>query len=364
MIIYKDPKYNFIEMFNDKNGFLIRSNVIENGVETKETPEMRSFPELLDIGIMGTCHVATAGVCAKAGIDCYQNAIRNKRPNMSLENFEILLNQCKGKTFQVALGGTGDPNKHENFKEILQFTRQCGLIPNLTTSGLNMLDNEIELIKTYCGAVAVSFYTNLNNDLTESCQMTIEAIKRLVDRGCITNIHYILSTDSIDEALYRLKNDLFPTGINAIVFLLYKSVGLGDKNKVLSIDNLAYRELISFVQKNHLKYKVGFDTCQSPAIMELSENIDIASIDMCESARFSMYIDCDMIAYPCSFGHENKAYSMSLIENTIDDVWNSDVFDRFRKSQKIICNGCPTSGCIGCALNLCSTICPTHHLKT
>ena len=48
MKLYKDPVYNFIEIFNEKNGLLIRSNILDNqDNETKKEPLMRSFPELL-----------------------------------------------------------------------------------------------------------------------------------------------------------------------------------------------------------------------------------------------------------------------------------------------------------------------------
>ena len=46
MIIYKDEKFRFCEIFNEENGTLIRSDI--NGIE----PVMRSFPELLDVGIV------------------------------------------------------------------------------------------------------------------------------------------------------------------------------------------------------------------------------------------------------------------------------------------------------------------------
>ena len=50
MIIYKDEVFGFFEIFNEENGTLFRSDI--NGVD----PVMRSFPELLDVGIMGHCY--------------------------------------------------------------------------------------------------------------------------------------------------------------------------------------------------------------------------------------------------------------------------------------------------------------------
>ena len=78
MIIYKDKKFKFYEFFNDKNGFLFRSD----SFATNCNPVMRSFPELLDIGIMGTCIAGEFNICKNFGVDCYQKAKLLKRANM------------------------------------------------------------------------------------------------------------------------------------------------------------------------------------------------------------------------------------------------------------------------------------------
>ena len=60
MIIYKDEVFGFFEIFNEENGTLFRSDI--NGVD----PVMRSFPELLDVGIMGHCNGGQ--YCRNAGL--------------------------------------------------------------------------------------------------------------------------------------------------------------------------------------------------------------------------------------------------------------------------------------------------------
>ena len=109
---YKDNRFSFIELFNDETGTLIRSNVLEHGVETKQLPLMRSFPELIDIGIMGACNAGKSGLCRNAGVDCYQLGMLSHETNMSLDDYCSIIAQCRGRTFQIALGGAGDPNKH------------------------------------------------------------------------------------------------------------------------------------------------------------------------------------------------------------------------------------------------------------
>lgn len=48
-----DRKYNFISMFDEETGRYIRSGVLVNGRDSGTDPFMSSFPELLDVGVMG-----------------------------------------------------------------------------------------------------------------------------------------------------------------------------------------------------------------------------------------------------------------------------------------------------------------------
>lgn len=354
MIYYEDKKYNFYELFNEKNGTLIRSSIIG----TSQDATMRSFPELIDIGIMGKCDAAEAGLCRSAGVECYQNAINSRKSNMTITDYESIIKQSKNKVYQVALGGAGDPNKHEKIEEILVMTRDYGIIPNMTTSGYNILDHEIESIRKYCGAVAVSFYSRLERDGREGNSVTIEAINKFVDAGCITNIHYVVSDETIDEAIYRLENDVWPQKINAIIFILYKPVGLGKKEKMVKADKRLYRFLDLATKKKHA-YRIGFDTCFTPTLVKYGEVIDVMSIDACEAARFSMYIDSEMNAYPCSFDNQEGKYKVSLKDKKIIDVWNSEQFEQFRMIKKSKCDLCSMCNLcnFGCGLELGIDIC-------
>ena len=127
---------------------------------------------------------------------------------MSLDDYYSIIAQCRGRTFQIALGGAGDPNKHEFFADILRVTRENKIVPNYTTSGYDLTDREVEWTKKYCGAVAVSYYSKLDKDGNEDNFSTIDAIERFVRAGCITNVHYVLSRKNIMEAIYRVKNSV------------------------------------------------------------------------------------------------------------------------------------------------------------
>ena len=357
MIIYKDKKYNFVEWFNEKNGFLMRSNIIKDGEETSVMPEMRSYPELIDVGIMGTCIACNNGICKAVGVDCYQNASQNKRPNMPFEIYKNIVEQSKGKTFQIALGGAGDPNKHERFEDILSVTYNNLIVPNLTTSGFELTNVEIHLMKKYCWDVAVSFYSKLCSANQESNSMTIQAIRRLIDAGCTTNIHYVVSKENIDEIIYRLENKIFPKGINACIFLLYKPAGQGELKKMLTINDSVYQRFIHLATTKRFDFKIGFDSCQTPALKAFGNMLADESLEYCESARFSMYIDCENQAYPCSFGWSQTEYSVDLNSHTVLEAWNSSQFAEFRSRQNIQCGLSYKNDCRCCALDLGIQLC-------
>lgn len=335
MNTFIDKKNRFIEQFNPETGFYIRSGVIdENGKDTGVDPFMRCFPSLIDVGIMQRC------VCAhKCNVDCYQKAKERTGNNMSIDDYRSILEQCKGKAFQLALGGAGDVDTHENFEEILKLTREYGIIPNFTTSGIAMTKEKAEICKKYTGAVAVSEH---NAPYTE------EALNLLIEAGVKTNIHYVLGSNSIDEAIHRLKTDSFKEGISAVVFLLYKNVGYGRLENVLQPNDPRVKEFFELIDGGKFHHKIGFDSCCAPGITNFTKNINMDSMDYCEGGRHSMYIDAKMNAMPCSFGNQNPSWHVSLRDHTIQEAWNSEVFDRFRKSLKESCPGCKNrSVCAG-----------------
>ena len=227
---------DFISFFDAAAGHYVRSGIIKNGVESAEDPFMACFPELLDIGIMGHCKHGQSGLCLEAGVECYQDGLHARAPNMTLEDFQEIVRQCRGNTYQIALGGCGDPDQHEHFAEILDACRSAGIVPNFTTSGLG-----------------------LNSELACGC-----------DHG----------------------------------------------------------------------YKIGFDSCTVPGLIAQSVDINLASVDTCEGARWPAYITPDMAMLPCSFDNQARRWAVDLKTHTIQEAWDSSVFEDFRRHFRQSCPDC------------------------
>lgn len=328
--VINDTRYHFKSAFDTETGTYIRSGILdENGKDTGVDPFMASFPHLIDVGVMGHCIHGKTGLCVKAGIGCYQSGLLVEQPNMTVENFERIAKQCRGRCNQLALGGRGDPDQHEHFEDLLRITRENMLVPNFTTSGYGMTPELAALCKKYCGAVAVSWYRS---------EYTLRAIQMLLDAGVKTNIHYVLGKNSIDEAIDRLGKNDFPEGINAVIFLLHKPAGQGTKANMLSADDPKVKVFFEQVDKVH-PFKVGMDSCNVPGAINFCKNILPESLDTCEGGRYSCYIGADMIMVPCSFD-QRKTYQISLENRTIEEAWNSEPFEQFRNRMRGACPGC------------------------
>lgn len=336
---FEDRRYHFKYFFDSDTGAYVRTGILdEQGRDTGVDPFMGSFPHLIDVGIMGHCEHGKSGLCAKAGVQCYQSGLFREEANMSVEDFSSIVEQCRGRVNQFALGGRGDPDQHEAFEAILKLCRDNEIVPNFTTSGYGLTQEKAALCKEYCGAVAVSWYRSA---------YTLRAIEMLTGLGVTTNIHYVLGQNTIDEAIARLRDNDFPQGVNAIVFLLHKPAGQGRQSNVLQPDDPRVAAFFEQVDKGRHPYKIGMDSCCVPGLVNFCENVLPEAIDTCEGGRFSCYISPDMHLLPCSFDQQRR-FAVSLRSSTIEQAWNSAAFEQFRDELRNRCPQCARrADCMG-----------------
>lgn len=326
-----DRVYRYASVFDPDSGKGVRTGVFDHaGMDTGSNPFRGSFPELLDIGIMGHCAHGESGLCARSGVECYQDGWDRREPNMPLDLFKKIIDQCKDRTFQVALGGRGDPDMHEEFPAILRYAADHGVVPNFTTSGFGFSAALLPVIKECCGAVAVSWYRS---------EYTIKTIEMLLSYGIRTNIHYCLSAGTIDEGIERMTRGTFPAGINRVIFLLHKPVGRGSTENVLKPDDPRVQHFFSLFDQPENADRSGFDSCSVPGLLRNTGRLWGASIEPCEAGRFSAYISPDYKLYPCSF-EQNPFFGVGLHNHTVESAWNSAPFIAFRARFLPHCGNC------------------------
>lgn len=337
LFAYFDYDHMFGELYDFSDGMTITTDVWAKNdkgewVETGKDPDRRNAPELIDVGIMGHC--SACHTCSVGG--CYQAAIEHQdRGNMSLDEYKKIVDEIKDFTYEIALGGSGNPPDHENFAEIMQYTYEAGMNPNFTTA-MPVTDEKLEVIKKYAGAVAVSWHPKQSWETAQD--YTLKAIKQFVDAGIYTNIHYVLSKQSVEFAIKALKTGYFDTlGIKNVIFLRYKPVGLAVRENCIDTEADITKEFFSLVTAKTFKHGIGFDSCCVPLIEKFTGDVDNTSLIPCESLSRSMYIGPEGMKMPCSFGNKDTELHFN---GSVKDFWNSEIATKFLGDLK--CNGqCP-----------------------
>ncbi len=319
--------------FNTKTGMEVLKG--KDGTDPFKT----QLPLLIDVGIMGSCKNSCEF--------CYQG--RFKEPHMTLENFKIIIDQIKHHSNQVALGGRGDPNLHPQFKEIVEYARNNGVVPNYTTSGRELTDEHVEMSEP-CGAVAVSDYGNT---------FTYEAINKLINAGVKTNIHLIFSRTNYDKSMSILygytpwkkhgggsfkKFKFNVNKLNAVIFLLFKPQGEGRDKTGFIPSKMHLESFANKVFNPQCKFKIGMDSCLVNHVLKYVDPpaIQKMAVDTCESSRMSVYISPSMRMIPCSFADHPEWGVKITNKQDIDYIWNRSMkFNQFRSIIKKNPSCCP-----------------------
>lgn len=292
--IREDPQ-GFRSTFDTVTGFAVRGELADG-----TDPIYASTPELVDCKITEVCDNGCSYCYMDSSLDghhCY------------LADYGMLLSQwAKMGVQQVALGG-GEPTMHPLFESIVKLTRAAGIVPNYSTNGRHLPDSILDVSRDFCGAVAVSWHDPPN----------ALAVTRLIDHGVKTNIHFILSGQTVDDALILMRRlaDGFLGGLNALIFLRLKPVGRASGQDV----NFTSPGLEVFFRDTECShpYKIGFDACLIPLVMEHT-SFDPMYFDYCDGGRFSCYIDAvRMEMKKCSFDLQ-PGYPLATM--SVQDAWD------------------------------------------
>lgn len=331
--VLKSTDYNFI--FNRKTGFFARW-----GKKKEDDPSYSPYgPEIADIEIVqGDC----MGNCAF----CYKSNGEVENHYMNLADYKLLLAKMPKTLCQVAFGIT-DIDANPDFFEIMEHTREMGVIPNYTTHGLDITPEIAKKTKEVCGAVAVSIVDK---------EKTYDAIKMFTDAGMDqVNIHYMISEETYDEAFQimdDMKNDPRLAKMNALVFLSLKQKGRGDSYEGLAFTK--YKQLVDTALSDGTR--IGFDSCSAPLFLAaIKDRPDYEHYEElaepCESYLFSIYINNKGECVPCSFLEEEAGYEHLNIlkcDDFMKDIWNHESVKTWRKNLLATEKECSVAKCRMC----------------
>lgn len=316
--------YNYF--FNKLNGVFCRW-----GKTASENPLYSPIgPEICDLEITTKCFGINGVPCSF----CYKNNTPNGK-NMSFDTFKSIINKLPKSICQIAFGADSTCEANPDIWKILEYTKEQGIIPNITVAQID--EGTAEILSRLCGAVAVSRGTGLTDK-----NICYDSIKRLTDRNMKqTNMHFVLSQETFElckETLNDILNDKRLKNLNAIVFLSLKQKGRGSLFNSLKQEQ--YDELIKICLDNKISF--GLDSCGTAKFFNSINKLNPKDADFykslsepCESfGMFSSYINVDGIYFPCSFcegvGEWKDGIDILKCNDFIKDVWYSPLVNKWR----------------------------------
>lgn len=345
MKLYKYDGYEILESPHGKALYSENANYVFNVVDgqmitwgktLKEDAEKFPAPTIADIEITTICN----GNCSF----CYKSNT-TKGTYMTLNTFKQLFDKLPKSITQIAFGADYDLTSNPDIWDIMKYTRDNGVVPNVTAG--KVTDEAAEKLVKLCGAVATSNYNK---------EVTYDSVKRLTDRGMKqVNIHQFLSDESLVNVwtLFKdYKTDERLSKLNAIVFLSLKQKGRGKSHQTASQKD--FNKIVAYALENNIP--IGFDSCSSLKFFRsLNEKQYNTYADLtmpCESTLESSYIDVTGEFYPCSFceniGGWEQGIDVLNCKDFVKDVWNNERTEKFRnklldtkKENEYNCRNCP-----------------------
>lgn len=309
-------------------------------------------PTLVDFQITNKCHLDCP--------HCYASST-SAGAHGSWEDISLALDQiAEVGAFQLAIGG-GEPLLHPRIGDILARCHELGIVPNLTTSGLNLKSDTLELLAKYCGAVGVSL-EGIGEEFDQYRKTGFTRFEHTVDKLQEYGVPVVLQVAVNVETLDRLDKItdyvLTRQGIYGVIFLAFKPVGRGAVFGQ-TLGQLPHSEvhtkLTRAFERLSVVTRVGFDCCLTPAVTGLSAGYDshaAAYLEGCSALRASLGISPQLDVMPCTFTAKHSVGNMK--EHHLRDIWKSANTARFRsyfdlrKANNSACGSCPKHGyCLG-----------------
>lgn len=296
-------------------------------------------------------HFALTNRCPLECKHCYKSSSADFDADLSLTQIKNIIDVlAEMKIFSVAFGG-GEPFARKDIFEIAEHARNNGIIPNVTTNGFYITENNAEKCKIF-GHMHVSLdlpnedFDKLKN--VGAFKAAVRAIDLLNQQKIHIGINCVISRSNFDYLEELVKFSL-SKNIKDISFLRFKPMGRADKQyhkmKLTHEQNI---KLFPLLKKLTKKYKIitQVDCSMTPMMCYHKPNLkimDFYGAEGCDGGNNFIEIKEDGAVRSCSFSNFYGNNALNLKQ-----IWDqSEYFTRHRNvinSLEEPCLSCKYSG--------------------
>lgn len=305
-----------------------------------DDPPLAPAPEIADIEL-------STGDCSGRCAFCYKGNAPASGRHMRLDTFQALLARFPTTLTQIAFGLT-DADANPDLVPILHHCRTQGVVPNLTLSGHGLDEHLTRELAGLCGAVAVSVYPHTR-------ELAYQTIEGLSVSGLVqTNVHLLVHRDNagfVDSVLDDLQTDPRLRGLHALILLSLKPRGRA-AHGFAPIPEERFHELCGCWCSRHAR--IGFDSCLAPSFERYLDARDLPPdhdsrlrqmVERCEAGLFSLYVNVDAEAFPCSFLEGTPGWERGIDvlaeDSLVPHVWSAERMEAWRRRLFAVRRECP-----------------------
>lgn len=308
------------------------------GIPSSEELREGLFSAPLDV------HMSITGRCDLDCKGCYARTPRTPAKDMPLDLAQAIIDKLAAMDiFTIALGG-GEPFLHPHVFDIAAYSRQKGIVPNITTNGLSMDAEKAERCRVF-GSVHVSCHHP--SELSRLAHAARNLKRARVDIG----LNVLVSTVTYAE-LPKIWDWCAHEGISRILLLKFKLTEHNQECRDMAISVKQERAILPLIRQLSRRRSIMpmFDCSFFPAIASdnpSKRDLEFFDVNGCSGGNAILAITLDGQFKPCSFC-QPCGDALSLNHN----VWRDDRgLSDFRQRR-------PCSASHGCAyVDLCNGGC-------
>lgn len=258
---------------------------------------------------------------------------REKR-YMTVDEFNIIINQVKEVTNYINLHVMGEPTIHKDLKTFLKIAGDNNLKVNITTNG-TLLDKEVSdviLNSDSVNKVSISLHSFEANETRFTLDDYLKKVAIFAKKASETNkIITALRLWNLDFGGIKGQNNLNDNIINVLENIFDVEISLQEMMRTNKDFKLASKTFLQLANK-----------FEWPDIDKKIENTDV----FCYGLRNQFAILVDGTVVPCCLDNEGQINLGNIFTTPLKDILNSDrarnIYEGFsnRKAVEDLCKKC------------------------
>ena len=280
-------------------------------------------------------HMAITNRCNLRCRGCYAQRVDEPVKDMSPDLAKAIIDRLSDMdVFTVALGG-GEPFLHPQVFDIATYSRQAGIVPNVTTNGL-LMDAEMAKKCSVFGSVHISCHHP-----TEMPRL-VESVRFLKRAGIDVGLNVLVSADTYTE-LPNIWAWCARQRISRLLLLKFKMTTINSDCQDMVLSAEQEQDLIPLIRQLSHRHSVMpmLDCSFFPALAcsrPDRRDLEFFDVNGCLGGNAILAVTIDGQFKPCSFCQNTCGDILALNRN----LWkeNEDLSDFRHRHLHAECNTC------------------------